>query len=180
MTPRHMTPRRWTASFLTIVLGALGSAVGLGSAVADAAPSSPCGIVTARAIQKVIHEPVQAGAPSQYVPEICDYPLTPTADLERNFTVGVDLASKCPTEPAKGLTAIKVGRFRGFYDVRTRESTPKTEIHSPAVYVRKGNRCVNVAWNLPSGPLPKGSRAATIRRQLVALEALVLRGMTTS
>lgn len=107
--------------------------------------------------------------------EYCQYPLEPATDLDRNFSVLLDATSQCPDAPAKGLTAIRVGRADGFYDVLTRESTPKTEIHTPAVYVTKGSHCVSVEWALPTGPLPTGDRAAAIQRQLVKLEAIALK-----
>jgi hypothetical protein len=166
----------WRVALLAATVLVFAGSATVSASTASAAPTqSPCSLLTAKQIQKVIHEPVQAGAPSQYVAEYCQYPLKPTADLDRNFAVLLDAAPKCPDAPAKGLTAIKVGRAHGFYDVRTRESTPKTEIHSPAVYVTKGARCVNVEWALPSGPLPKGDRAAAIQQQLVKLEALALK-----
>ncbi|MCJ7436144.1 MAG: hypothetical protein MUP97_00045 [Acidimicrobiia bacterium] len=170
-----MTRRHWSAYLLTAALTVIGSATVLASGASAATAQNPCSLLSAPAIQKVIHESVQDGRPNEFVPEACDYPLKPTTDLKRNFTVFLDVASQCPTKPDKGLTAIKVGRVLGFYDVRTRESTPKTEIHSPALYVKKGTSCVNVGWNLPSGPLPTGGRATTIRQQLVKLEALALK-----
>jgi hypothetical protein len=174
-----MTRCRWPVHLLIGALTVMGSATVIASSASAAKAQSPCSLLSAKAIQKVIHEPVHAGAPSKYVAEVCDYPLKPTTDLDRNFTVSRDVASQCPVEPDKGLTVIKVGRVRGFYDVRTRERTPKSEIHSPAVYFTKGATCVNVAWNLPSGPLPTGDKAVSIRRQLVKLEALALKHLRT-
>ena len=151
-----------------------------GSGVAQTPPATPgpCTLLTPKVIQKQIHESVQPGAPNQYAPEFCDYPLQPAKDLKRSFAVYVDTAAQCPTKLFKGRTIVKVGRRRGVYDVSSRQSTPKTEIHSPALDVKVGQSCVGVHWDLPSGPQPSGSRAKAIQQQLLHLEQQALKSFT--
>ena len=169
-----MARPRWVLWLLILTLGAAGSVAVLASGASAQATQSACSLLSAQAIEKVIRESVQDGAPSEYAPTSCEYPLKPTTDLKRAFFVSLDPTAQCSTTMFKGRTAIKVGRSPGIYDVTTRQSTPKTEIHSPSLSVTVGTGCVSVSWDLAPGPLPTGGRATAVRKQLTRLEALAI------
>jgi hypothetical protein len=175
-----MTRSGWLRVLLSAAVLTTGVVVTGAPAVAQTAPATPgpCTLLTPKVIQKEIHESVKPGAPNQYAPEFCDYPLQPAKDLTRSFSVYLDTADQCPAKLFKGRTVIKVGHRRGFYDVTSRQSTPKTEIHSPALDVKIGASCVGVHWDLPSGPQPSGSRAKAIQQQLLHLEQRALKSFT--
>jgi hypothetical protein len=172
-----MTRPRWTLCLLSAALATTGSVGALASGASAQATQSPCSLLSARAVQKEIHESVHKGAPNQFVPESCDYPLERTSDLPRTFAVSLDSATQCPSKLFKGRTVIKVGRHRGVYDISSRQETPKTEIHSPSLNVKVGASCVGVQWDLPSGPQPTGSRAEAIKQKLLRLEARAIKGL---